>query len=47
MKELQKLLSDERKLQKEIEENERKARNEPDENKKKQFIFLAGQAKDK
>jgi len=46
-KELQKLLSDERKLQKEIEENERKARNEPDENKKRQFIFLAGQAKDK
>ncbi|CAI2197840.1 9103_t:CDS:2, partial [Funneliformis geosporum] len=41
MKELQKLLSDERKLQKEIEENERKARNEPDDNKKKQFIFLA------
>jgi len=47
MKELQKLLSDERKLQKEIEENERKARNEPDDNKKNQFIFLADQAKDK
>jgi len=47
MKELQKLLSDERKLKNEIEENERKARNEPDENKKNQFIFLAGQAKDK
>lgn len=47
MKELQKLLSDERKLQKEIEENERKARNETDDNKKNQFIFLAGQAKDK
>jgi len=46
-REFQKLLSDERKLQKEIEENERKARNEPDDNKKKQFIFLAGQAKDK
>ena len=47
IKELQKLLSDERKLQKEIEENERKARNEPDPDKKKKFLFFANEAKDK
>lgn len=46
-KELQKLLSDERKLKNEIEENERRARNEPDEAKRKQFIFLANEAKSK
>jgi len=47
MKELKKLLSDERKLQNEITENERKARNETDENKRKKFIFFANEAKDK
>jgi len=46
-KELQKLNSDERKIQKEIEENERKARNETDPDKKKKFLFFSNEAKDK